>query len=123
MASLAAGLARPLATLQHDVNFFTALGGIIEKEDIGTLVVGLPRGLDGQRTGQTEAIEAFTDELRQHCDLPIEMQDEAMTSKQAEAELQARGKPYVRGDIDALAATYILEDWLAGQRRQQESTT
>jgi RNase H-fold protein (predicted Holliday junction resolvase) len=44
------------------------------------------------------------------------MQDEAVTSKRAEAELEARGKPYQRGDIDALAATYILEDFLAGHR-------
>ncbi len=41
------------------------------------------------------------------------MQDEAVTSKHAEAELESRGKPYERGDIDALAATYILQDWLA----------
>jgi len=31
---------------------------------------------------------------------------------QAEAELKKRGKPYVKADIDALAATYILEDYI-----------
>ena len=42
------------------------------------------------------------------------MQDEALTSHHAEEELEARGKPYERGDIDALAATYIVQDWLDG---------
>lgn len=121
-ASLAAGLARPLTTLQNDDGFLPALRSIIETENAEALVVGLPRGLDGQHTDQTRAVEAFTDELRQNCSLPVHLQDEAVTSKQAEAELQSRGKPYERGDIDALAATYILEDWLAGQARQEEPT-
>lgn len=119
-ASLSAGLPRPLTTLKHDDRFFAALQTIIENEDAGTLVVGLPRGLDGQHTDQTRAIEAFADKLREHSDLPIHLQDEALTSKQAETELQSRGKPYARDDIDALAATYILEDWLAGQKQQPE---
>lgn len=119
-ASLAAGLARPLTTLRNDDGFLPALRKIIETENAELLVVGLPRGLDGQHTDQTRAVETFTDELRQNCDLPVHFQDEAVTSKQAEAELQSRGKPYERGDIDALAATYILEDWLAGQGSRQE---
>jgi putative Holliday junction resolvase len=118
-ASLAAGLPRPLATLANDDNFFQALHGLIESENAETLVVGLPRGLDGQHTEQTQIVETFTDELRKNYDLPIHFQDEAVTSKQAEAELESRGKPYVRGDIDALAATYILEDWLSANRQKQ----
>ena len=57
-------------------------------------------------------IAEFTKQLKQSFNLPVYFQDEAVTSKQAEAELQARGKHYEKSDIDALAATYILEDWL-----------
>lgn len=116
VTSLAARLPRPLATLKQDESFFTKLNGIIEAENVEVIVVGLPRGLGGQHTAQTGAVEAFTDELRKQCGLPVHFQDEAVTSKQAEAELEARGKPYARGDIDALAATYILEDFLAEHR-------
>lgn len=112
MASLVARLPSPFTTLVRDDSFFAKLGDIIKNQDIGQLVVGLPRNLSGEATGQTEATRAFIEELRQY-DLPIHMQDEAVTSKQAEAELQARGKPYGKADIDALAATYILEDFLA----------
>jgi putative Holliday junction resolvase len=78
----------------------------------------LPRGLDGQETTQTKIVEAFIYQLKSKIDLPIHIQDEAVTSKQAEAELQARGQGYNKEDIDALAATYILQDWLSGQAKE-----
>jgi RNase H-fold protein (predicted Holliday junction resolvase) len=46
-------------------------------------------------------------------------QDEAVTSKQAVSELISRGKAYVKEDIDALAAAYILEDYLAAYGEPQ----
>jgi len=113
MASLIARLPSPLVTLERNDQFFQALKDLIAAEDAGMLVIGLPRGLSGQETGQTQAIHAFIAELKEHVDLAIHLQDEAVTSAQAETELQKRGKIYSRGDIDALAATYILEDFLA----------
>lgn len=116
VATLASRLPRPLTTLKRDDGLFAALQDIIEAEGVGTVVVGLPRGLDGQSTAQTKDTEAFKDLLSRRYALPVHLQDEAVTSKQAEAELKARGKAYRREDIDALAATYILEDFLAGRR-------
>jgi putative transcription antitermination factor YqgF len=72
--------------------------------------------MEGQSTAQTESTLRFTKTLQEHFDLPIDMQDEALTSVRAEEELQERGKAYSPGDIDALAATYILEDWLAARK-------
>lgn len=115
VASAEARLPRPLATLENGEGFFDELSGIIRSEDAGTLVVGLPRGMDGQLTAQSGSAEEFAESLRERYGLPVHMQDESLTSKHAEAELEARGKPYERGDVDALAATYILKDWLDGQ--------
>lgn len=104
-------LPRPLTTLRAE-DFFESLNKLIERENVTNLVVGLPRGIEGQRTAQTEAAEAFVSQLQAKFSLPVDTQDEAVTSKKAEAELDARGKPYKQEDIDALAATYILDDWL-----------
>lgn len=112
IASTIARLPRPLITLQQDGTLFEAIKNLIEVESVSAIVVGYPRGMQGQHTAQTDTIEGFTAELRQHVALPIHFQDEALTSKHAEAELQARGKLYDKGDIDALAATYILDDFL-----------
>jgi len=112
IASLAARLPRPLITLQRDDTLFPTLQTIAEVEGVNKLIVGFPRGLQGQHTQQTEAIEAFVVELKQHFALPVQLQDEALTSKHAEDELRMRGTPYEKEDIDSLAATYILEDYL-----------
>jgi putative Holliday junction resolvase len=120
VASLDVRLPRPLATLERGADFFNALRDLVKAESAGELVVGLPRGLDGQHTAQTAEAEAFARELGEHFELPIHMQDEALTSKHAEAELEARGKPYRRGDIDSLAAVYILQDWLAENHAQHQ---
>lgn len=111
VASSAAKIARPLTTLDNDENFTVRLSQIIADEGIGILIVGLPRNLSGEETSQTAVIKDFAAKLEM-IGVPIHFQDEAVTSAQAEAELQSRGKPYAKGDIDALAATYILEDFL-----------
>lgn len=121
IAGAQTNLARPLKTLVRGDSFFDELHDVIADESVSALVIGLPRGLDGQHTAQTKAVEDFVAELSEHIDLPVHMQDEALTSKQAEAELQARGKIYAPADIDALAATYILEDFLASKRELQQS--
>ena len=114
VATLEAKLPRPLITLARDDTLFPALENIAEVEGVIALVVGFPRGLDGQHTKQTAAIEDFAQELREHFAMPLHFQDEALTSKKAKAELDARRRPYDKGEVDSLAATYILEDFLRG---------
>lgn len=112
MASAAARLAQPLVTLEQNDHTLKRLQELVHNERAEAIVVGLPRGLDGQHTDQTASVEAFAADLQQALGVPLHWQDEAVTSRQAEEELRARGKPYAKGDIDALAATYILEDYL-----------
>lgn len=119
VASRATRLPRPLTTLLFDETFWETLQKIIADERVDTLVVGYPRGLQGQRTAQTASIEDFIETLSTHFEFSIKLQDEALTSQRAKAELDARSKPYEKEAIDALAATYILEDWLASQSLPQ----
>ncbi|MBA2279204.1 Holliday junction resolvase RuvX [Candidatus Saccharibacteria bacterium] len=85
---------------------------LIEKHKISTVVVGLPRGLDGQETAQTSTSRQFATYLSKNVSQPVVMQDEAGTSKEAVALLELRRKPYSKGDIDSEAAALILRDWL-----------
>ncbi|HET7060066.1 MAG TPA: Holliday junction resolvase RuvX [Candidatus Saccharimonadales bacterium] len=123
IASLAARLPRPLTTLHQGNTFWDELQQIIGTENIDEIVVGLPRGLEGQSTSQTTATESFVRELRSEVNLPVHLQDEALTSIQAETELQSRGALPAKADIDALAATYILEDFLASYNRTSATET
>src|SRR5438552_1693333 len=107
-------LAVPLLTLPNDDTFARELQKIIADETVIQLVIGLPRGMEGQDTAQTSYARDFGASLAAKVGLPVHFQDEALTSQKAEQELQTRGKAYTKEDIDALSATYILEDFLQG---------
>lgn len=100
----------------RDNDFWQHLADFIRENGVTALVVGLPRGMDGQETEQTRKTREFTKLLTEKTKLPIYLQDEAATSIAAEAELKSRGQ-YNREMVDALAATLILEDFLREQRR------
>lgn len=112
IAHAIARLPRPLLTLERNENIWQTIEDIVNQEGVGEIIVGLPRGLNGQETAQTTLSREFASSLEDHLKLPVYLQDEALTSKQAETELAKRGKTYAKADIDALAATYILEDFL-----------
>jgi len=120
LADAGVRFAHPLTTLERTADIFEQIKKLIDEHRAATIIVGLPRGLDGQTTEQTRRAEAFVDELQQHTDVPIRWQDEALTSVKAEAELKATHKQaYNKADVDALAATYILEDFIAEQHLKE----
>lgn len=102
------------STLPNNEELFDTLAKLCHHEDVGTIVVGLPRGLDGQDTAQTRYSQEFADKLALSVgpSIRVELQDEALTSKHAVAELTAAKKQFAKADVDALAAVYILEDFL-----------
>jgi putative Holliday junction resolvase len=112
LANDVARIASPLPVLANDESFCSKLRDLTSEHHISQIVVGWPRGLDGQETEQTRYVENFISKL-DLCGVPVVRQDEALTSVQAEAELKKRGKNFTKGDIDSLSAVYILEDFLA----------
>lgn len=108
-------IATPLTTFNNGDDIFEQIVSLVEEQHAVSIVVGLPLGMDGQETVQTHAIQEFVGQLRGYVKLPLYWQDEALTSHKAEEELTSRGKPFAKGEVDALAATYILEDFLREQ--------
>ncbi len=83
------------------------------------LVVGMPTHADGSPGAMTAAVEAFIDELAQY-GLPISSIDERYSSLEAEHALKNARRQGSRGriskqDIDAAAAVFIAERYLAGR--------
>lgn len=113
VASPVAKLPRPHSVLINDENIWNNIKQLISDEEVSTVVIGLPRSLDSNDTAQTRWVREFASELEEKMSVRVTLQDEALTSRQAEAELRASGKKFAKGDIDSLAATYILEDYLA----------
>lgn len=117
IASSIARLPRPLMTLQNGPQVLEQIAALVRTEQVGVVVVGLPRTLSGGYSDQTHAAEQFAERLREHIAVPVELTDETLTSVDAEAELA--GKKHDKGAIDALAATYILERYLTEHPDQE----
>lgn len=111
IAHVIARLPRPLTTLTNDETLFDEVRKLVKQEGVARVVVGLPRSMDGSYSAQTEAAEAFAEQLRGLLDVPVDMADETLTSVDAESALA--GRKHAKSDIDALAATFILERYLA----------
>lgn len=105
-------LASPLTTLEVDGLEMVRLQRLMLEREATAFVVGLPRNMSGEPTAQTEYIRQFAIRRLAGFEAPVRYQDESLTSVKAEQELQARKKPFAKGDIDALAATYILQDYM-----------
>lgn len=98
--------------LRQSESFWQDLSEVISSLEIGYVILGLPRGLDGQDTDQTRYVQNFASEFQQHFNMTPIWQDEALTSVNARAILDKDNKPYNKEDVDGLAASMILGDYL-----------
>lgn len=101
----------PLVTLPADKAPIIKIKELYDDQRAGLIVVGLPRNQQGEETAQSAYARKFAATLEAE-GLPLVFQDESLTSVLAEDELKKRGKPYRKEDIDSLAATLILQDYL-----------
>ena len=85
-----------------------------EEDGVASIVVGLPRRLDGSPNAMTPVVERLVAELRTATGLPIALQDERLSSHEAERRLALRERDWrVRKKrLDAAAAAVILQDYL-----------
>lgn len=104
-------IAVPYDTIDVDGTEVKQIAKIVTSNDVATIVVGYPRNQSGEATAQTAYAEAFAQKLRDIV-AHIEFQDESLTSVLAEQQLKTLGRPYSKGDIDARAASIILQDYL-----------
>lgn len=87
---------------------------LCQRFDVRRVVLGLPLRLDGaEGEAATDARRAARN-LELSLKLPVSLQDERLTSKEAEAELRGRGfsEREVKARVDSAAAVIILRDYL-----------
>src|SRR5688572_33070278 len=77
-ASLITQLPHPLKTLHHTKDIMHDIVMLLQEQRAVAVVLGLPRGLEGQETAQTRTVQAFGHELSEHIVMPMYWQDEAV---------------------------------------------
>lgn len=111
--------AQPLTTLKmhgHQ-DLLIEIKNLLDKYKVEKIVVGMPYNMDGTIGKRAEITQAFINFLEKNLELPIILQDERLTSSQAnnillEADVSRKGRKKV---IDKMAAALILQSYLEQQ--------
>lgn len=114
------GSARELTTLTSvdEAPDWDAIESLIDDWRPDLLLVGLPLDADGGESGLCPEVRNFAAELAAS-GLPVQLIDEHLSSREAESRLvdaRASGRKrrrVAKGDVDALSAVIIAEQWLA----------
>ena len=115
-------LARPWKTVALHGNVRDAVASLAaevralaaEDDGLAGIVLGYPRRLSGEPTDQTATVTALADALRAQVGVTVILQDERLTSREAESLLARKHKDWRARKplLDAASAAVILQDYL-----------
>ena len=104
---------------QEDV---AAVAAIAREKGADVIVCGLPLNADGTESVQSEKTRRFVQALQEVAGLPVVLEDERFTTREARQDLNFLGvsvkKDKKKKAVDSLAAAYILESYLAKSKKR-----
>ena len=106
-------IAIPIGFVEVNGREWEEISHLAKTNHTNLFVLGLPRNNQGEETRQSLYVRKFAKSLIEK--IPgarIRFQDESLTSVIAEDRLKKSKKRYQKGDIDAEAATIILQDFI-----------
>jgi putative pre-16S rRNA nuclease len=108
-------LAVPMGTVRTGApGDLDAIAGIVREHGVTGLVVGHPRTMSGAAGVRADQAERFAEALATRLGMPVDLQDERLSTAEAERSLRTAGVrgPRRRDVVDRTAATVILQAWL-----------
>ena len=107
-------IASPLIAIASE-KLMAFLIDLIPKQKIKVIVLGYPTSMDGTDTHITENVRLLKEALEKQFNLPVELQDERMSSSRAMQAIHQGGKSKQKknkGLVDTISATLILQDYM-----------
>lgn len=109
-------LATPFTIIARtgDIKDIEAILDIINQQEVGQIVVGLPFSMDGTVGHQAAKVKSFTRDLISRTGVSIEFRDERLTTVSARRLMRSVRKKKAREKVrdDAVAAALILQGYL-----------
>jgi putative Holliday junction resolvase len=93
---------------------------IVWEKEVGRVIAGLPLNMDGSRGMQAEKTAAFVEALKCHLEIPVEYQDERLSTVSARELIQGVRKTTRDTRYDAAAAALILQSYLDKNARSTD---
>ena len=107
------GVAVPVTTVQAESDPVAAVISVLSDQGAEEVVVGLPLSMSGAVGPQAEKVLALVEAIQAHVAIPVHTWDERLSSYSA----RELAQQWPRQGEDALAATVILDSFLAAQKR------
>jgi len=111
-------LAHPLETIStQSTNVVKRVLALASERSVETIIVGMPRNMNGSHGPAADKARVFIEELRRETTLPIVAWDERLSTVSAQRALQEAGRNTrkQKSVIDQVAAQIILQSWLDSQ--------
>jgi len=127
-------IAQGLPTIEHkdEQHLLDVLRQVIAEQEVDEVVFGLPLAQSGKPSKRSEQVRSFAGQLKKATGLPVEFHDERFSTARATGVLEctyfdterkvhhqpriSQGAPKHKRAVDRIAATIILEDFLATRR-------
>src|SRR5690606_4766169 len=122
--------ARALTTLErnNEVIPWNSIDRLVREYQPAQLVVGLPWNMDGTPTLLTDASRAFAAELKARYNKPVALDDERLSSREAESQLRdarasgMKKRRNTHADVDMIAARILLEQRLENRHAAEQAS-
>jgi putative Holliday junction resolvase len=87
---------------------------LVQEKQVGLIVLGLPRNMNGTYGPAAEKVKAFAEELKKSITVPVRFWDERLTSAQANRSLIEAGtrREDRKDKVDGMAAALLLQSYL-----------
>ena len=115
-------IASPLTVLAQQYKLLiNEILNIIEEQNIGAIVLGLPLNMDGTEGSRAKIVRQFGKKFQKHTDLPIHFHDERLSSFDAEKKLSGLNltRKKKKKHLDAIAAAAILQSFIDEKNTHQ----
>lgn len=105
-------LARELKIVSP-ASFFAEIDELLKSLEVGTIILGWPLNMSGEKTKKTLEVESFKKRLEAIVSIPVILIDERLSSQ------MAGNLPGGHKDVDSLAAQIILQNYLNLQKSSE----
>ena len=105
-------------TRETSEKLLAAVQKLIEDFDAVSLIIGLPLNFNGTESAGTIEARRIADYFTENLSIPVYLQDERLTSREAEENLREQGihdRRKIKSLVDMEAAAIILRDFLAAE--------
>lgn len=120
-------IAQPLETIErkHENKLrqtFARIEAIIEQYNVDKIVLGLPKMMNNTEGVRVELTKEFAENLERRTGIAIELEDERLTTVEANRILEETGVPVSgrKEHIDKMAAAIILQSYLDREANKHE---